>query len=87
MLSNFQNFFVAVALMAFAAQASAHEGVKVECSDKHLNAIKADLQSLPESEAARTARRELALAEDARAKSDLEACGAHLHSAVEALEK
>ena len=64
-----------------------HEGHNVECNDTAINAVKADIQAMSESEARTTASKELEAAQQMMAKNDIEGCKSHIHSAMEATEK
>ena len=67
--------------------ALAHEGHHVECSETAINALKADIQAMGESEARTTATKEVEAAQQMMAKNDMEGCKSHIHSAIEATEK
>jgi hypothetical protein len=67
--------------------ALAHEGHHVECSETAINALKADIQAMGESEARTTATKEVEAAQQMMAKNDMEGCKSHIHSAMEATEK
>ena len=64
-----------------------HEGHHVECSETAINALKADIQAMGEGEARTTATKEVEAAQQMMAKSDIEGCKSHIHSAMEATEK
>ena len=64
-----------------------HEGHQAECSETTINALKADIQAMGESEARTTASKEVEAAQQMMAKNDMEACKNHIHSAMEATEK
>ena len=64
-----------------------HEGHNVECNDTAINAVKADIQAMSESEARTTASKELEAAQQMMAKNDIEGCKSHIHSAMGATEK
>jgi hypothetical protein len=64
-----------------------HEGHHVECNETAINALKADIQAMGESEARTTASKEVAAAQQMMAKNDVEGCKSHIHSAMEATEK
>jgi hypothetical protein len=67
--------------------AVAHEEHKMECNDTAINAMKADIQSLHQGEAKTTAMKEMQIAEGMMAKKDMEACMAHMHKAMEAMDE
>jgi hypothetical protein len=64
-----------------------HEGHQAECTDTAINALKADIQAIGESEAKTTASKEMETAQQLMAKNDMEGCKSHIHSAMEATEK
>jgi len=64
-----------------------HEGHHAECNETAVNALKADIQAMGESEAKATATKELDEAQEMMAKNDMEGCKSHIHSAMEATEK
>jgi hypothetical protein len=64
-----------------------HEGHHVECNETAINALKADIQAMGESEARTTATKEVEAAQQMMAKNDMEGCKSHIHSAMEATEK
>jgi len=65
----------------------AHEGHQMECSDSSLNAMKADTQAMPDGKSKTTATKEMEAARDMMQKKDMKACLAHMHNAMEAIEK
>ena len=65
----------------------AHEGHQMECSDSSLNAMKADVQAMPDGKSKTTASKEMEAAQDMMRKKDMKACMAHMHNAMEAVEK
>jgi hypothetical protein len=67
--------------------AVAHEGHKMKCTETSVNAMKADIQAMPDGEAKTTAMKEMQMAEDMMTKKDVEACKSHMHNAMEATEK
>jgi hypothetical protein len=64
-----------------------HQGHHVECNETAINALKADIQAMGESEARTTATKEVEAAQQMMAKNDIEGCKSHIHSAMEATEK
>ena len=67
--------------------AVAHEEHQMECNETSINAMNADIQAMSDGEAKTTAMTEMKMAEDMIAKKDMEACVAHMHNAMEAMEK
>ena len=67
--------------------AAAHEEHQMECNETSINAMNADIQSMSDGEAKTTAMKEMQMAEDMMAKKDMEGCAAHMHEAMEAMEK
>ena len=85
-----RQFALAVIGLAFASiplLAVAHEEHKMECNATAMNAMKADVQSMPEGEARATATKEMQMAEEMMAVHDMEGCMAHMHKAMEAIEE
>jgi hypothetical protein len=78
-------------LAAFAGvppiSALGHEGHHAECNETAINALKADIQAMNESEAKTTATKEMEAAQEMMAKNDMEGCESRIHSAMEATEK
>jgi hypothetical protein len=83
--------FGIVGLMAFASGqanfAIAHEGHQMECTETSINAMNTDIQAMGDGEAKTTAMKEMQMADDMRAKKDMEGCMTHMHNAMEAVEK
>jgi hypothetical protein len=69
------------------ASAIAHEAHKMECTETSMNAMKTDIQSMDDGEAKTTAMKEMQMAEDMMAGKDMKGCEAHMHNAMEAMEK
>ena len=67
--------------------AFAHEGHKMDCSESSINAMKADIQAMPDGKSKTTAVKEMQAAQDMMRKQDMKACTAHMHTAMEAMEK
>ena len=67
--------------------AFAHEGHQMECSDSNINAMKADIQAMPDGNSKTTASKEMQAAQDTMQKKDMKTCMAHMHNAMEAMEK
>ena len=85
---------VTMAFIVFAATASApltfafaHEGHQMECSDSNINAMKADIQAMPDGKSKTTATKQLQAAQDTMQKKDVKSCAAHMQNAMEAMEK
>jgi hypothetical protein len=67
--------------------AIAHEDHKMECTETSINAMNADIQSMDDGDAKTTATKEMQMAEDMMAGKDMKGCEAHMHNAMEAMEK
>jgi prophage DNA circulation protein len=80
-------FAAAMASAAAPTFAFAHEGHQMECSDSSRNAMKADIQAMPDGKSKTTAIKEMQAAQDMIQKKDMKACAAHMHTAMEAMEK
>ena len=80
-------FGLAIAASAPPTFAFAHEGHKMECNDASINAIKADIQTLPDGKWKTTAVKEMQAAQDMMRKKDMKTCVTHMHKAQEAMEK
>jgi hypothetical protein len=65
----------------------AHEGHQMECSDSSINAMKADVQAMPDGSSKAAATKEMEAAQGMMQKKDMKACMAHMHNAMEAIEK
>ena len=78
---------VALATCASVPLTSAVAHEEHQCNETAINAMNADIQAMGDGEAKTTALKEMAMAEDMMAKKDMEACMAHMHNAMEALEK
>jgi hypothetical protein len=52
-----------------------------------MNAMKADIQAMDDGEAKTTATKEMQMAQDMMANNDMKGCAAHMHNAMEAMEK
>ena len=59
----------------------------MQCTQTRINAIRGDIQVMKDGEAKRTAAKEMEMAEARMAGKDMEGCVAHMHSAVEAIER
>jgi hypothetical protein len=83
--------FVFSALAVFSngllVPATAHEKHQMQCTQTNINVVHADIQAMKDGEAKRTAMKEMKLAEDMMAGKNMEGCVAHMHNAVEAIEK
>lgn len=75
---------IASAPLSFAA---AHEAHKATCSEAATNALKADIQAMPDGDPKTKAMKELAMAEEMMGKDDMKGCEAHMHNAMEAVEE
>jgi hypothetical protein len=78
---------VTIASIAALSLAVAHEGHQMACSNASINAMKADVQAMPDGASKTTATRELQTAQDMMQKKDMKTCETHLHNAMEAIEK
>jgi hypothetical protein len=67
--------------------AVAHEEHKMECTETSINAMNADIQSMEDGDAKTTATEEMQMAKDMMAGNDIKGCEAHMHNAMEAMEK
>ena len=83
--------FAILGLTAFAtgplSLAVAHEEHELECNETNINAMNADIQAMKDGEAKTTAMKEMQMADDTMANNDMKGCEAHMHNAMEALEK
>jgi len=89
--------YVRVAALAIAAfglfstfplkRTVAHEGHQIKCSETAANAIKADIQSMPDGQAKTTATKELEMAEEMMDQKNMETCEDHMHRAIESIEE
>lgn len=70
-----------------ATPALAHEGHQMECSETAIHAMHADIQAMQDGEAKTSAAKEMEAAEAMLAKKDMDACMAHMHKAMEQIEK
>lgn len=78
---------VVIFFSALLASAFAHEKHRMQCTQTGISAIHADIQAMKDGEAKRIAMKEMKLAEDMKAGKNMEGCVAHMHNAVEAIEK
>jgi hypothetical protein len=67
--------------------AIAHEAHHMECTETSFNAMNADIQAMDDGEAKTTAMKEMQMAADMMASKDMKGCAAHMHNAMEAIEK
>lgn len=78
----------AVSLSSLAPSfAAAHEAHQMTCSETAANAMKADIQSMPDGEAKATAMQEMNAAEEMMGKQDMKSCEAHMQNAMKAMEE
>jgi hypothetical protein len=92
-----RNFFRAklsigiIGLMRFASAPRtivvAHEGHRVECEKPIMQAINVDIQAMNDGEAKTKAMKEMKMAEEMMGKKNMKGCVAHMHNAMEAIEK
>jgi len=66
---------------------AAHEAHKMKCNETAMNAMKADIQSMPDGEAKANAKKEMDMAEQMMINKDMESCGVHMDSATKAMEE
>jgi hypothetical protein len=74
-------------LAASSASALAHEAHHATCSETAANALKADIQAMPDGDAKNKAMKEFTRAEEMMAKKDTKACETHMHNAMQAVEE
>ena len=67
--------------------AVAHEEHQTECNETAINAMNADIQAMDDGDAKTTAAKEMQMAEDMMTNKDMKGCEAHMHNAMEAMEK
>lgn len=83
--------FGAIVLTAFSSaplsSAAAHEAHKTTCNETATNAMKADIQSMPDGEAKTTAMKEMEMAEEMMSRKDMKSCEDHMHNAMEAIDE
>ena len=83
--------FGTIGLAGFASvpltSAVAHEAHQMECNETSINAMNADIQAMSDGEAKATAMKEMQMAEDMMSSKDMKGCVAHMHNAMEAMEK
>jgi hypothetical protein len=65
----------------------AHEGHEMECSESNINAMKADVQAMPDGNSKTTAIKEMQAAQRMRQMNDMNSCMAHMHDAMKVIEK
>lgn len=85
--SVFRTLAIVIFVSVLLASAIAHEKHQMQCTQTRINAIHADIQAMKDGEAKRTAMKEMKLAEDLMASKNMEGCVAHMHDAVDAIEK
>jgi hypothetical protein len=67
--------------------AAAHEASKMECNDMAMNAMNADIQSMPDGEAKANAMEEMDMTEEMMGKKDMKSCEGHMQNAMKAYDK
>ena len=67
--------------------AVAHQAHKLACNDTTVNAMDADIQSMPDGQAKTAAMKEMGMAKEMMAKKDTESCDAHMQKAMEAMDE
>ena len=85
--ASVRTLVLAIGASAPLISAVAHEAHKMECTETSINAMNTDIQSMDDGEAKTTAMKEMKMAEDMISKKDMEGCEAHMHNAMEAMEK
>jgi hypothetical protein len=85
--SVFGTLAIVIFARALLTSAIAHERHQMQCTQTGINAIHADIQAIKDGKAKRTAMKEMKLAEDMMAGKNMDGCVAHMHNAVEAIEK
>jgi hypothetical protein len=85
--SAFGTVAIVIFVSVLLTSAVAHEAHQMRCTQTRINAIRADIQAMKDGEAKRTATKEMEMAEDMMTGKDMEGCVAHMHNAVEAVEK
>ena len=78
---------LAALAIATLTSAVAHEEHKMECTETTINAMNADIQSMQDGEARTAAMKEMQMAAAMMASKDMKSCEAHMHGAMEAMEK
>ena len=78
---------LAALVIASLTSAGAHEEHKMECTETTINAMNADIQSMQDGEAKTAAMKEMQMAAAMMASKDMKGCEAHMHGAMEAMEK
>jgi len=68
-------------------RAAAREGHQIECSETAADAIKADIQAMPDGQAKTTATKEMEMAKVMMGQKNMEVCNDHMHRAIEAIEE
>jgi hypothetical protein len=76
-----------LAAVGLASAAVAHEAHNMKCNDTAMNAMSADIQSMPDGEAKTTAMKEMDMAEKMMGKKDMKSCETHMHNAMKAIEE
>jgi len=59
----------------------------MECKEARINAMKADIQAMRDGKSKVIAIKEMQAAQDTMQKKDMKACMAHMHNAMDAMEK
>jgi hypothetical protein len=81
----------ALGLMAFLSApltaAIAHQAHQMACNETAVNAMDADIQSMPDGEAKTTAMKEMGMAKAMMGLKDMESCDAHMQNAIKAMDE
>ena len=67
--------------------AVAHQAHQMACNETAVNAMDADIQSMPDGQAKTAATKEMGMAKDMMGKKDMESCGAHMQNAMKAIDE
>jgi hypothetical protein len=65
----------------------AHQAHEMACNETAVNAMDADIQSMPDGQAKTAATKEMGMAKDMMGKKDMESCGAHMQNAMKAMDE
>jgi hypothetical protein len=67
--------------------AVAHQAHQMTCNETAVNAMDADIQSMPDGSAKNTAMKEMEMAKAMMGLKDMESCGAHMQNAMKAMDE
>jgi len=74
-------------LSASLTVAVAHQAHEMACNETAVNAMDADIQSMPDGQAKTAASKEMGMAKGMMGKKDMESCGAHMQNAMKAMDE